>query len=92
MAGAAGNLPAGGGAVDGGGDVAMLEWEEGDRFSFEDSDRFEEDSLCSWSTEPESVCNNWRGWKRPIAGSSGSYSYGGGGGKKGSDGEWSTKY
>jgi hypothetical protein len=46
----------------------MLEWEEGDRFSFEDSDRFEEDSLCSWSSEPESLCNNWRGWKKPAAG------------------------
>jgi hypothetical protein len=44
----------------------MVDWEEGEsRFSFEDSDRFEEDSLCSWSSEPESVCNNWRGWKRP---------------------------
>ncbi|KAL1373617.1 hypothetical protein pipiens_018568, partial [Culex pipiens pipiens] len=40
--------------------------EECDRFSFEDSDRFEEDSLCSWSSEPESVCNNWRGWKKPV--------------------------
>lgn len=40
--------------------------EECDRFSFEDSDRFEEDSLCSWSSEPESVCNNWRGWKKPT--------------------------
>lgn len=69
----AGNLSGG----DGGGDVAaaMLEWEEGDRFSFEDSDRFEEDSLCSWSSEPESVCNNWRGWKKPTVGS-GSYNYG----------------
>ncbi|XP_025832441.1 zinc finger SWIM domain-containing protein 8 isoform X3 [Agrilus planipennis] len=53
----------------------MLDWEEGDRFSFEDSDRFEEDSLCSWSSEPESVCNNWRGWKKPSVGSS-SYTYG----------------
>nr|CAI5864383.1 unnamed protein product [Callosobruchus analis] len=50
----------------------MLDWgdREGDRFSFEDSDRFEEDSLCSWSdgsgSEPESVCNNWRGWKKPT--------------------------
>lgn len=45
------------------------EWngEECDRYSFDDSDRFEEDSLCSWSSEPESLCNNWRGWKRPIA-------------------------
>ncbi|CAN7993338.1 unnamed protein product [Ixodes hexagonus] len=43
----------------------MFDWDEGDRFSFEDSDRFEEDSLCSWISEPESLCNNWRGWKRP---------------------------
>ncbi|RWS28198.1 zinc finger SWIM domain-containing protein 8-like protein [Leptotrombidium deliense] len=42
----------------------MFEWEEGDRYSFEDSDRFEEDSLCSWMSEPESVCSNWRGWKK----------------------------
>ena len=43
----------------------MFDWEaEGDRFSFEDSDRFEEDSLCSWISEPESVCNNWRGWRK----------------------------
>jgi hypothetical protein len=43
----------------------MFDWEgEGDRFSFEDSDRFEEDSLCSWISEPESLCNNWRGWRR----------------------------
>ncbi|KAG5318114.1 ZSWM8 protein, partial [Pseudoatta argentina] len=25
---------------------------------------FEEDSLCSFSSEPESLCNNWRGWRR----------------------------
>lgn len=41
--------------------------QEIDRYSFDDSDRFEEDSLCSWSSEPESLCNNWRGWKRPTA-------------------------
>lgn len=34
--------------------------------SFDDSDRFEEDSLCSWGSEPESLCNNWRGWKKPL--------------------------
>ena len=45
--------------------LTMLEWEEGDRMSFDDSDRFEEDSLCSWGSEPESLCNNWRGWKKP---------------------------
>ena len=43
----------------------MFEWEEAERFSFEDSDRFEEDSICSWMSEPESVLNNWRGWKGP---------------------------
>lgn len=42
----------------------LIEWEENDRFSFDDSDRFEEDSLCSFSSEPESLCNNWRGWRR----------------------------
>ena len=43
----------------------MFDWEgENDRFSFEDSDRFEEDSLCSWISEPESLCNNWRGWRK----------------------------
>lgn len=48
---------------------AAGEWnnDENDRFSFEDSDRFEEDSLCSWSSEPESLCNNWRGWKKPSS-------------------------
>lgn len=46
--------------------IAMRDWElvDSDRFSFEDSDRFEEDSLCSWISEPESLCNNWRGWKK----------------------------
>ena len=44
----------------------IFDWDaEGDRFSFEDSDRFEEDSLCSWISEPESLCNNWRGWRKP---------------------------
>lgn len=76
----------GGGA---GGDVAaaMLEWEEGDRYSFEDSDRFEEDSLCSWSSEPESLCNNWRGWKRPQGASAGSFSFQGSGKQHRIDGE-----
>lgn len=49
----------------------MFDWDEGDRFSFEDSDRFEEDSLCSWISEPESSCNNWRGWKKQNGNSSG---------------------
>ncbi|XP_023294317.2 zinc finger SWIM domain-containing protein 8 homolog isoform X2 [Lucilia cuprina] len=54
----AANPPDGGAAVD---------WvqEDLERFSFDDSDRFEEDSLCSWSSEPESLYNNWRGWKKP---------------------------
>lgn len=49
----------------------MLDWDDpqGDQFSFEDSDRFEEDSLCSWVSEAESVCNNnWRGWKKSSSG------------------------
>ena len=51
----------------------MFDWEaEGDRFSFEDSDRFEEDSLCSWISEPESLCNNWRGWRKQNGGGPGS--------------------
>lgn len=39
---------------------------ENDNYSFEDSDRFEEDSLCTWSSEPESACINWRGWRKPT--------------------------
>ncbi len=52
----------------------IYDWEEQDRFSFEDSDRFEEDSLCSWVSEAESVSNNnWRGWRKGgIAGGGGS--------------------
>lgn len=57
--------------------------EEPDNLSFEDSDRFEEDSLCSWSSEPESVCNNWRGWKKPLLNSSSVY----GSSKKSLDGK-----
>ena len=55
----------------------MFDWEEGDRLSFEDSDRFEEDSLCSWASEPESLCNNWRGWRKN--GGAGYFSSGKGG-------------
>lgn len=81
-------LAGGAGGGGGGGDVpaAMLDWaavdRETDRFSFEDSDRFEEDSLCSWSSEPESLCNNWRGWKKPTAASNNFF----GASKKTSDG------
>lgn len=57
--------------------------EECDRYSFEDSDRFEEDSLCSWSSEPESVCNNWRGWKKPVGTLN---TFGGNGNRRISDG------
>ncbi|VDP10961.1 unnamed protein product, partial [Soboliphyme baturini] len=38
-----------------------------ERLSWEDSERFEEDSLGSWLSEPESLCQNWRGWSRPAA-------------------------
>jgi len=49
----------------------MFEWDQEDNFSFEDSDRFEEDSICSWISEPESVVNNWRGWRKNNASLSG---------------------
>ncbi len=42
----------------------MFEWGDVDQFSFDDSDRFEEDSICSFVSEPESVVNNWRGWRK----------------------------
>lgn len=38
-----------------------MDMEEG--LSFDDSDHFDEDSLCSWMSEPESFCKNWRGWQ-----------------------------
>lgn len=50
--------------------------QENDRLSFEDSDRFSEGSLCSWSSEQESLCNNWRGWKKPIPNSSAQFGSG----------------
>lgn len=53
------------------------------RLSFDDSDRFEEDSMCSWSSEPESICNNWRGWRKPLNGQGGFY----GNGRKKEDGK-----
>lgn len=81
LAAAGGNLAGGGNN----GPAATLDWgdREGDRFSFEDSDRFEEDSLCSWSSEPESLCNNWRGWKKPSTTSTAFF----GTNRKSSDGE-----
>uniref|UniRef100_A0A1B0CAB9 Uncharacterized protein n=1 Tax=Lutzomyia longipalpis TaxID=7200 RepID=A0A1B0CAB9_LUTLO len=63
-----GNNPGGGSASSGKQvNAEAAEWnnEEIDQISFYDSDRFEEDSLCSWSSEPDSLCNNWRGWKKP---------------------------
>ena len=27
---------------------------------------FLQDSICSWISEPESVVNNWRGWRKNI--------------------------
>lgn len=56
----------GGNNNEGGADGAEWNLQDIDRFSFDDSDRFEEDSLCSWTSEPESLCNNWRGWKKLI--------------------------
>ncbi|XP_077469780.1 zinc finger SWIM domain-containing protein 8 isoform X3 [Stigmatopora argus] len=49
-------------------ELMFAEWEEGERFSFEDSDRFEEDSLCSFISEAESLCQNWRGWRKQSVG------------------------
>ena len=46
------------------GEARMYDFDDQERLSFEDSDRFEEDSLCSWISEPESVVNNWRGWRK----------------------------
>ncbi|WAQ97485.1 ZSWM8-like protein [Mya arenaria] len=47
----------------------MFDWDnDGDRFSFDDSERFEEESMCSWMSETESLNNNWRGWKRQNGG------------------------
>lgn len=47
----------------------MFDWDnDGDRFSFDDSERFEEESMCSWLSETESLNNNWRGWKRQNGG------------------------
>ncbi|KAL0280565.1 UNVERIFIED_CONTAM: hypothetical protein PYX00_001825 [Menopon gallinae] len=48
--------------------VGLGVWDE-DRSTFDDSVRFEEDSLCSWNSEQDSLGNNWRGWKRPGYGS-----------------------
>lgn len=43
------------------------EWDDqGDQQSFEDSDRFEDESYDSMGSDTESLCpNNWRGWKKP---------------------------
>lgn len=47
----------------------MFDWDNDvDRFSFDDSERFEEESMCSWLSETESLNNNWRGWKRQNGG------------------------
>ena len=37
---------------------------EQDHASFDDSDRFEDESICSFETESSSN-NNWQGWKKP---------------------------
>ncbi|XP_059097624.1 zinc finger SWIM domain-containing protein 8-like [Tigriopus californicus] len=43
----------------------MFAWgDDVERSSYEDSEAFEEDSNCSWFSEPESVLNNWRGWRK----------------------------
>ncbi|KHN87654.1 Zinc finger SWIM domain-containing protein 8 [Toxocara canis] len=42
--------------------AAAIAPRDDDQFSFEDSERFEEDSLCSWISDTESLNQNWRGW------------------------------
>ncbi|KAM7072561.1 zinc finger SWIM domain-containing protein 8 isoform 3-T3 [Molossus nigricans] len=64
-------------------ELMFAEWEDGERFSFEDSDRFEEDSLCSFISEAESLCQNWRGWRKQSAGPNSPTGGGGGGGSGG---------
>lgn len=59
----------------GGGNFEDWEEEEPDRYSFDDSDRFEEDSHSSWLSDVESVTNNWRGWKKVPSCGSMSYNY-----------------
>ncbi|OQV21645.1 Zinc finger SWIM domain-containing protein 8 [Hypsibius exemplaris] len=63
------------------GRAGMFEaWDEGapeqeadqqDRASFDDSDRFDGDSICSYLSEAESACNNWQGWKKSTSASGG---------------------
>uniref|UniRef100_A0A915EG49 ZSWIM8 TPR repeats domain-containing protein n=1 Tax=Ditylenchus dipsaci TaxID=166011 RepID=A0A915EG49_9BILA len=48
-------------AIDENEDVGFIGVED-DRFSFEDSERFEEDSLCSLPSETGSLNHKWRGW------------------------------
>lgn len=64
-------------------ELMFAEWEDGERFSFEDSDRFEEDSLCSFISEAESLCQNWRGWRKQSVGPNSPTGGGGGGGSGG---------
>jgi hypothetical protein len=33
-----------------------------------------QDSICSWISEPESVVNNWRGWRKNPAANTVSFS------------------
>uniref|UniRef100_A0A3P9CR95 Zinc finger, SWIM-type containing 8 n=1 Tax=Maylandia zebra TaxID=106582 RepID=A0A3P9CR95_9CICH len=48
-------------------ELMFAEWEDGERFSFEDSDRFEEDSLCSSSRRPRAL-SELEGWRKQSAG------------------------
>lgn len=53
------------------GNNVVVDWDDGDRFSFDDSERFEEESMYSgMSDTPESVYN-WRGWKKSSSTNSG---------------------
>ena len=39
-------------------------WDDDNEKLSYDSDRSEEDSMCSWSSGHESYQNNWRQWKK----------------------------
>jgi hypothetical protein len=41
--------------------------DEDDQVSFEDSERFEDDSICSWQSENESLNQKWADWTAPLS-------------------------
>ncbi|KRX18110.1 Zinc finger SWIM domain-containing protein 8 [Trichinella nelsoni] len=45
-----------------GADLDLFDEYDQEDASWQDSERFEDDSLCSWSTRPPSSCYNYRSW------------------------------